>query len=58
MRILWLSNAEWAPSGYGEQTQLFCRRLQALGHEVAIAANHGLQDTTLEWNGITTYPCR
>jgi glycosyltransferase involved in cell wall biosynthesis len=56
MRILWLSNAEWAPSGYGEQTFMFCRRLQALGHDVAIAANYGLQASTMEWDGILTYP--
>ncbi len=56
MRILWLSNAEWAASGYGEQTHLFTRRFQALGHDVAIAANHGLQESKMEWGGITTYP--
>jgi glycosyltransferase involved in cell wall biosynthesis len=56
MRILWLSNAEWCPSGYGEQTAMFVRRFQALGHDVAIAANHGLQEATMDWNGVTTYP--
>ncbi len=57
-RILWLSNAPWSPSGYGEQTHLFTRRFQALGHEVAVAANHGLQETRLEWDGMTIYPAQ
>ena len=56
MRILWLSNAEWTASGYGEQTHLFCRRFQDLGHDVAIAANHGLQGAQMDWDGITVYP--
>jgi D-inositol-3-phosphate glycosyltransferase len=56
MRILWLSNAEWTASGYGEQTHLFTRRFQLLGHEVAIAANHGLQGSKLDLGGITTFP--
>jgi D-inositol-3-phosphate glycosyltransferase len=56
LRILWLSNAEWTASGYAEQTHLFCRRLQVLGHDVAIAANHGLQGAQMDWGGITVYP--
>jgi glycosyltransferase involved in cell wall biosynthesis len=42
MRILWASNAPWAPSGYGTQTTQVVRRLAADGHQVAIAANYGL----------------
>lgn len=56
MRILWNSNAPWAASGYGEQTALFVPRLKALGHEVAILANYGLQATQVPWGGITVYP--
>ncbi len=56
MRILWLSNAFWAPSGYGEQSNLFIRRLQALGHDVAMMCNFGIQGATWEIKGITTYP--
>jgi glycosyltransferase involved in cell wall biosynthesis len=56
MRIMWRSNAPWSPSGYGEQTALFLPRIQALGHEVACLANHGLQGTAFDWNGIPVFP--
>ncbi len=56
MRILWLSNPPWSPSGYGEQTGLFVPRLQNMGHEVACVANYGLQGVIQEWNGLTVYP--
>jgi glycosyltransferase involved in cell wall biosynthesis len=56
-RILWISNAPWSPSGYGGQANLFVPRLQALGHDMAIACNHGLNGAKLEWNGgVTCYP--
>jgi glycosyltransferase involved in cell wall biosynthesis len=56
VRILWLSNAPWAASGYGEQTAMWTTRFQALGHEVAIAANYGLHASTTTWQGMTVYP--
>ncbi len=56
MRVLWLSNAPWSPSGYGEQTAAFVPRLQALGHDVAIAANYGLQAAQFDYGGTTVYP--
>lgn len=71
MKILWASNAPWVSSGYGVQTALFARRLKtpparivrAVGspppsaHEVAIAANHGLEDGVLNWHdGIPIFP--
>jgi glycosyltransferase involved in cell wall biosynthesis len=56
VRILWLSNAPWSPSGYGEQTALFFPRLKALGHEVALAANFGLQGATFPFADMTVYP--
>lgn len=43
MKLLWASNAPWAPSGYGGQTLQVVKRLKADGHDVAIAANFGLQ---------------
>lgn len=43
MKILWASNAPWAPSGYGGQTLQVVRRLKAAGHDIAVAANYGLQ---------------
>lgn len=56
MRILWLSNMPWAPSGYGEQTGLFVPRLRALGHEMACASNWGLMGAMQELQGMTLYP--
>jgi len=55
-RILWLSNAPWGGSGYAEQTALFVPRLQAQGHELAVAANYGLNGTRLERDGLLIYP--
>lgn len=55
-RLLWLGNAPWCPSGYGEQAALFLPRLAGQGHEVAAVANYGLQGRETRWNGITVYP--
>lgn len=40
MRILWVSNSPFAPSGYGQQTALTTKMLRDLGHEVHIFANY------------------
>ena len=56
MRLLWLGNPPFVGSGYGEQANIFVPRLRALGHDLAVAANYGLQATKLEWNGLTVYP--
>lgn len=57
MRILWVSNAPWAPTGYGKQTALFTPRIKAMGHEVAIFAFYGLEGSMLMWDdGIPVYP--
>lgn len=42
MKITWASNAPWAATGYGTQTAQMLKRLIADGHDVAVAANHGL----------------
>lgn len=55
-RILWASNAPWAPTGYGEQTQQAIYRIRQDGHEVAVAANYGLEAMTTEWDGFKVYP--
>lgn len=47
MRILWVSNAPWTTTGYGNQTKLFTPRIKALGHEIAIVAYWGLQGGTI-----------
>lgn len=56
MRILWHSNGPWACTGYGNQTRLFTKRIQALGHEVAISAFYGLEGGMLNWDGMPVYP--
>ena len=55
-RLLWLSNAPWAASGYGEQTALFVPRLRDQGHEVSVLCNYGIQGRETHWNGVTCYP--
>ena len=57
MRILWVSNAPWVPSGYGEQTALAVPRLEAMGHEMAVLCNWGLHGQATQWNGLPCYPC-
>jgi glycosyltransferase involved in cell wall biosynthesis len=56
-RILWISNAPWAPSGYGGQANLFVPRLQALGHEMAIGCNHGITcyPADFDWGNTTIH---
>lgn len=56
MRILWYSNAPWAPTGYGQQTALQVPKLQSLGHDVAVMTFHGLQGAPMTWNGTQVYP--
>lgn len=55
-RILWASNAPWAPTGYGEQTHQAIQRIRKDGHEVAVAANYGLEAMITEWDGFKVYP--
>jgi len=58
-RILWVSNAPWAATGYGQQSAQATTRLQK-DYDVAIAVNYGLEASTTYWaspNGqIFVYP--
>lgn len=56
MRLTWLSNAPWAPTGYGNQTRIFTKRIKDLGHEVAIIAFYGIEGGSLTVNGIPVFP--
>lgn len=57
MKILWLSNAPWSPTGYGQQTAHFVPALRdRLGHEMKISAFWGLQGGALHWDGIEILP--
>lgn len=56
MKIIVHSNAPWAPTGYGQQTNQLIRRLAADGHDVAVSAFYGLQGARLTWDGFKVYP--
>ncbi|MCF8542442.1 MAG: hypothetical protein K9G24_05095, partial [Candidatus Nanopelagicales bacterium] len=56
LAVLMVSNAPWAPTGYGTQTKQLASRMQRDGHKVAIAANYGLEATQTEWEGIPVLP--
>jgi glycosyltransferase involved in cell wall biosynthesis len=47
-RILWVSNAPWATTGYGQQTNQAVTRLQK-DYAVAVAANYGLEAGGTYW---------
>jgi glycosyltransferase involved in cell wall biosynthesis len=55
MKLLWHSNAPWAPTGYGQQTALFCPIL-AERYDLAISAFYGLQGAPIKWDGIPVLP--
>ena len=57
MKILWMSNAPWVPTGYGNQTKLFAPRINELEeHDVTIFAFYGLSGSALTWNGMKILP--
>lgn len=56
MRILFYSNAPWAPTGYGNQTAQFVKHLNNLGHQLAVACNYGLHGARIDGGGVTYYP--
>ena len=53
---LFVSNAAWAPTGYGTQTKQLVSRMIADGHAMAVAANYGLEATMSAWEGIEHFP--
>jgi glycosyltransferase involved in cell wall biosynthesis len=59
-RILWVSNAPWASTGYGQQSAQVISRLKKAGHEVAIAVNYGLEANSTYWDSghgqVKVYP--
>ena len=56
MRILWMSNAPWASTGYGTQTRAAVPRLQSLGHTVNVFSFYGNQGGVLNLGGSSIYP--
>lgn len=55
-RILWVSNAPFAGTGYGQQTAQVIERLKRNNYKVAVSCNYGLEAAMSEWNGFTLYP--
>lgn len=56
MRILWSSNSPFCGTGYGMQTAVAAKRLQALGNQMAILCFYGLEGSKTEWGDIPLYP--
>jgi glycosyltransferase involved in cell wall biosynthesis len=58
MRIIFLSNAPWTPSGYGQQARIFLPRLADLGHTMAITCFYGLEGGVVNMGKFLCYPKR
>lgn len=56
MKLVWSSNAPYASTGYGDQTNLLLPRLKEAGHEPAILAFYGLEGGVLNWKGMPVLP--
>ena len=56
LRCTWYSNHPKLPTGYGAQSAQVLRRMQADGHDIAIACNAGQVRYMDDWNGIPVYP--
>lgn len=56
MKIVCHSNAPYAGTGYGQQTQQLVRNLNANGHDAVVSAFYGLSGSVLNWEGTTIYP--
>lgn len=56
MKILIVSNAEWACTGYGVQTKNLVRGFTQLGHKMAVFPFWGLQGGIMEYGGHSCYP--
>ena len=46
MKILWVSNAPWGPSGYGSQTRQVGLRIAQAGYEIEFSTNDGSKGQT------------
>lgn len=56
LRIMWMSNAMWASTGYGTQAKYVIPRLQAMGHKLAQFAYYGLQGGIIHAGEVPVYP--
>lgn len=59
-KILWHSNAAFAPSGYGKQTYINCKRIQKMPEveHLLISAFYGVHGGIIEYKGLTHIPPR
>jgi glycosyltransferase involved in cell wall biosynthesis len=55
MRISFLSNGPWTPTGYGQQLKLVSQHLKNSGHAISVIAFHGHSGSPIDWNGIPIY---
>ncbi len=55
-KVVWHSCSPWAPSGYGQQTAIWIRKLKEMGHEVIVSSYWGLSGSPTQWEGITVLP--
>ncbi len=55
MKLIWLSVAPYAPTGYGLVTRQIVSRIQKEGHEVVVATKH-FHTGKVVWEGIPTIP--
>jgi glycosyltransferase involved in cell wall biosynthesis len=51
VKVLWISNAPWMPSGYGSQTRQVGRRIAGAGYDIEFVANDGTRGDQ-EWEGL------
>lgn len=56
MRVLLVSDAPWAVSGYAVQAAMIGPILRDQGHAVAYVAAFGLHGAPQPWNGFTVFP--
>ncbi len=56
MKIMWSSNAPWAPSGYGVQTRDLLYRFITDGWQTACSCFYGLEGGFLNLGGLACYP--
>src|SRR5215207_7797268 len=54
-KLIWHSNAPFAPTGYGQQTALFAPPL-AEHYDLFLSANYGLEAAPIAWRGIPLLP--
>ncbi len=54
-KLVWHSNAPWAPTGYGQQTGLFLPHLKR-HYDLACSSFYGLEGSPITWDGIPVFP--